>query len=110
MPLERARYSHARRVTANCEYPSRGRFSHYHADRGITMREAARLQSFPDEFVFVGPRVQVAQQIGNAVPPLLVRAFARDIAVALASLDDDRLAVEATSAEGDGFVVDAAAA
>jgi site-specific DNA-cytosine methylase len=63
-------------ITANCDYPSRGRFSHYMHDRGITMREAARLQSFPDEFDFIGPREHVARQIGNAIPPLLARAFA----------------------------------
>lgn len=70
-------------ITAHCEYPSRGRFSHYYANRGLTMREAARLQSFPDEFTFLGPRVQVARQIGNAVPPLLARAFAQLIGTAL---------------------------
>lgn len=66
-------------ITGNCEYPSRGRFSHYLLDRGITMREAARLQSFPDDFHFIGPRERVARQIGNALPPLLARAFAREI-------------------------------
>jgi DNA (cytosine-5)-methyltransferase 1 len=72
-------------ITANCDYPSRGRFSHYALLRGISMREAARLQSFPDEFHFCGPREHVARQIGNGVPPLLMRAFANEIGRALGS-------------------------
>jgi DNA (cytosine-5)-methyltransferase 1 len=74
-------------ITANCDYPSRGRFSHYSLDRGISMREAARLQSFPDEFAFVGPREHVARQIGNAVPPLVGLAFANAIGDSLQSLE-----------------------
>lgn len=51
--------------------PEKGRYLHPQADRPITHREAARLQSFPDEFEFHGSKVQIARQIGNAVPPLL---------------------------------------
>ena len=43
------------------------------------MREAARLQSFPDTFIFQGPHMSIQQQIGNAVPPLLSKAVMAQI-------------------------------
>lgn len=52
-----------------------GCFIHPNQDRLISQREAARLQSFPDDFVFRGPKTSVFKQIGNAVPPLLGRAI-----------------------------------
>ncbi len=66
-------------------------YSHIHFDpsqaRGITPREAARLQSFPDAFVFYGNTGDMFRQIGNAVPPLLARAVCVSVANALRSLD-----------------------
>ena len=56
-----------------------GRFAHPEEDRGITMREAARLQSFDDDFVFPNLINPVSQMIGNAVPPLMARAFGESI-------------------------------
>lgn len=56
--------------------PEKGRYLHPTANRPISHREAARLQSFPDWYVFEGKKIQIARQIGNAVPPLLGRAIA----------------------------------
>jgi DNA (cytosine-5)-methyltransferase 1 len=48
-------------------------------DRGLSVREAARLQSFPDNFIFEGSIHYIQQQIGNAVPPLLAKAIFEQI-------------------------------
>lgn len=56
--------------------PEKGRYLHPTANRVITHREAARLQSFPDWYIFEGRKIEIARQIGNAVPPLLGKAIA----------------------------------
>ena len=57
--------------------PEKGRFLHPEANRPITHREAARLQTFPDHFEFEGSKIEIARQIGNAVPPAFAMELAR---------------------------------
>jgi DNA (cytosine-5)-methyltransferase 1 len=66
-------------ITARFDSFSRGRFGHPVLNRTITLREGARLQSFPDSFIFTGSKVEAARQIGNAVPPKLAFAVASEI-------------------------------
>jgi DNA (cytosine-5)-methyltransferase 1 len=56
--------------------PEKGRYLHPEQHRPITHREAARFQSFPDDFKFTGTKVEIAKQIGNAVPPILASRVA----------------------------------
>jgi len=56
--------------------PEKGRYLHPEQHRPITHREAARFQSFPDNFIFQGSKIEIAKQIGNAVPPLLAARVA----------------------------------
>jgi DNA (cytosine-5)-methyltransferase 1 len=64
-------------------------YSHIHYDsmqaRTISVREAARLQSFPDQFKFSGAMGASFRQIGNAVPPLLAQAIANELMKVLRS-------------------------
>ncbi|MCM1499982.1 MAG: DNA cytosine methyltransferase [Clostridium sp.] len=66
-------------ITTRFDTPSSGRFTHPYLNRAITVREAARIQSFPDKFVFTGTKSAQMKQVGNAVPPLLARAIAEAI-------------------------------
>ncbi|MBS3942791.1 MAG: DNA cytosine methyltransferase [Dethiobacter sp.] len=63
--------------------PEKGRYLHPEQHRPITHREAARLQSFPDSFVFTGSKIEIAKQIGNAVPPLMAARIADIVYVLL---------------------------
>ena len=56
--------------------PEKGRYLHPSKHRPITHREAARLQTFPDSFKFCGTKIEIARQIGNAVPPMLAAKVA----------------------------------
>ena len=66
-------------ITTRFDTPSSGKFTHPFLNRAITVREAARLQSFPDTFKFIGSKMSQMKQVGNAVPPLLARKIARVI-------------------------------
>ena len=66
-------------ITTRFDTPSSGRFTHPILNRCITVREAARIQSFPDSFIFYGKKSSQMKQVGNAVPPLLGKAIAEVI-------------------------------
>lgn len=65
-------------ILTKCD-PHWGAYFHYAQERAFTVREAARIQSFPDTYVFHGSRVEQYEQVGNAVPPLLGAAVGRAI-------------------------------
>lgn len=64
-------FEFARTITGGFDSSSRGEYTHPFMNRSITAREAARIQGFPDHFVFLGNKADVRRQIGNAVPPPL---------------------------------------
>lgn len=66
-------------IDTRFDTPSNGRNSHPFLNRAITPREAARIQSFDDDFIFYGPKIATGKQIGNAVPPLLAKAIGESI-------------------------------
>lgn len=69
-------------VTIRTEFfkPEKGRYLHPVQHRPITHREAARIQTFPDSFRFCGSKIEIARQIGNAVPPRFALHIARMVA------------------------------
>lgn len=78
----RLEWDQAARCTIRTEFykPEKGRYLHPSENRPITHWEAARLQTFPDDFLWCGTKIQIAIQIGNAVPPRLAEAVARYVA------------------------------
>lgn len=66
-------------ITTRFDTPSSGKFTHPYLNRAISVREAARIQSFPDDFRFYGTKTSQMKQVGNAVPPMLSRAIAESI-------------------------------
>lgn len=69
----------AKTITRWVFHPGSGRFFHPTEDRTITIREAARLHSYPDTFHFLGTYTEMASQIGESVPPLLAKTIAECI-------------------------------
>lgn len=70
-------------ITARFDSFTRGRFGHPTENRTLTLREGARLQSFPDWFRFFGNREEIARQVGNAVPPLVAKTLGQAVRHAL---------------------------
>jgi len=67
-------------ITTGCVNPSKGRFLHPTRNHGITVRHAARFQTFPDNFIFSGGLMASAVQVGNAVPIKLGQKVLQTIA------------------------------
>lgn len=63
-------------ITTRFDTPSSGQFTHPYLNRALTVREAARIQSFPDSFEFCGTKMSQMRQVGNAVPPKLAKSIA----------------------------------
>lgn len=73
----------ANTITAGCNNPSKGRFVHPWLNHGITLRHAARLQTFPDDYMFTGGSMAMAKQIGNAVPIAMAQVLISHIKLIL---------------------------
>lgn len=69
----------ARTITTRFDTPSVGFVTHPYEDRTLTVREGARIQGFPDDFIFRGPVMEQYKQVGNAVPIFLSRAVAQSV-------------------------------
>jgi len=66
-------------ITRNFSCISSSRCIHPYLNRGLTAREAARIQSYPDDYIFLGSKTDISIQIGNSVPPLLAEKIAYTI-------------------------------
>ena len=66
-------------ILTTCD-PHWGAYFHYDQDRVFSVREAARIQTFPDHFIFTGSKAEQYEQVGNAVPPFLAAAIGHSLA------------------------------
>lgn len=80
----------AKTIITRFDTPSSGVYVHPERNRTITPREAARLQSFDDDYIFYGNKSSVIKQIGNAVPPLLAYYLARVILAIKEEYENDQ--------------------
>lgn len=76
-------------ITARFDSFTRGKFGHPIQDRSISLREGALLQTFPVDFEFIGSKVDVARQIGNAVPPMMAECIGRSIIACYGKAGED---------------------
>ena len=72
-------------ITRNFGTPSSSRCIHPYQDRALSTREGARLQGFPDSYVFCGSKTSKNLQIGNAVPPIFGEVVAKMVAESILS-------------------------
>ncbi|PKM47691.1 MAG: DNA (cytosine-5-)-methyltransferase [Firmicutes bacterium HGW-Firmicutes-8] len=75
-------------ILTKCD-PHWGSFFHPTQERTLTVREAARIQSFPDKFRFLGSLTEQYEQVGNAVPPLLAKAIGEIIAEQINTIQEN---------------------
>lgn len=83
------RHGIAQTITTYFHNPGSGRFTHYEDLRALTVREAARFQSFDDNFILTGKLEQQMRHVGNAVPVLLAKAIAEHCALLLGGATEE---------------------
>jgi DNA (cytosine-5)-methyltransferase 1 len=88
-------------VTIRTEFfkPEKGRYLHPEEDRPLTHREAAVLQGFSDDYLWCGGKIEIARQIGNAVPPPLAEAIAKAV-LGWLTAPEDTLTLAAAAPSG----------
>ena len=80
----------SRTLTTRFDTPSVGYVTHPVEDRTLTAREGARIQTFPDDFIFIGTKAQQYRQIGNAVPVRLAFEISKSIRIMLDAFYDNQ--------------------